>query len=103
MRRSSSVSLRTVCCREAEPADRLFRVGGHLAPQNIKLDIHAQQGLQDAVVNFAGDAAALPLDGMGPDVAKQEQILQGLPKMPDDPFQPLQILGKKPATPVSQA
>ena len=92
MRRSSWVSLANRLLQGGKSASRLVRIGGHFATQNVQLDIHAEQGLQNAVVNFAGDAAALPFDGVRADMAKQKQILQGLPEMANDSFQPLQVL-----------
>jgi hypothetical protein len=80
-----------------KPAGHLGWIGWGLAPQDVQLDVHAQQGLQDAVVNVAGDAAALPFNGMRSKVAKEKQILERLPEVPDNSLKPLQILRDKAA------
>src|SRR6266849_8898847 len=46
-------------------ADGLVRRGGNAAPQHVQLDFDAQESLKNPVVEVAGNAAALGLDGAG--------------------------------------
>jgi hypothetical protein len=75
--------------KRGKARDGLFRIDGNFAPEHIELNIHAQQGLQDTVMDFTGDAAAFSLDSMGPDMPKEEQILERLREVPYNPFRPV--------------
>jgi len=55
----------TVCWRLARPLTACSRGSWNPAPEDIQLDFNAQKGLQNAVVEVAGDAAALGFDGAG--------------------------------------
>src|SRR4029077_4064318 len=63
--------------------------------QHIKLDLKAQQGLQDTIVKVARNAAAFGLDRAGPQMAQQENIFKRRPQVSDNPFEPAEIAGRK--------
>ena len=63
--RSSAPSFLTVCWRVVRPADGLIGGAGDAAAEDVQLDFDAQQGLENAVVEVAGDAAAFGFDGAG--------------------------------------
>src|SRR5438105_6623056 len=64
------------------------------AAQDIQLDFNAEESLEDAVVEVAGDTASLAFDGAHAQAAQQKQVLEWRAEMPHHPFQALQILGK---------
>src|SRR5579863_5789610 len=71
----------------------LLRGPRELVAQDVELDIEAEQGLENAVVEVARDAAALGFDGAGAQVAHQEDVLQRRPYVPDNLLEPAQITG----------
>src|SRR5690348_2305802 len=77
------------------------QLGGHLfggvrqaAAEDVELDLDAEQSLENAVVEVAGDAAAFAFDGAHAQAAEQEQIFERRAKVAHDAFQPMQILRK---------
>src|SRR5216683_419262 len=80
----------------------LFRRGGHAAAQHVQLDFDAEQRLQNAIVEVAGDAAALALDGAGAEVAEEKKIFEGWADMAGDAFEPNQIFTIERAASIEQ-
>src|SRR5450432_3052377 len=54
----------------------LLRGGCGLPAQHVHLNLDAEQRLQDAVVEVAGDAAAFGFDGAGAHMAQQKDVFQ---------------------------
>src|SRR5271168_2615072 len=48
-----------------EAGNGIFGRGGYPAAEDIELNFDGEEGLEDAVVKVAGDAAALAFDGSG--------------------------------------
>src|ERR1700749_959221 len=71
-----------------EAASGLLRGGGDLFAEDVELDFEAKQGLEDAVMEVAGDAAAFGLDGTGAQVAEQKDVFQGGADVAGDAFEP---------------
>src|SRR5277367_5979551 len=59
-----------------EAVGGLFWAGGGLFAEHVELNLEAEQGLKDAVVEIAGDTAALGFNGAGPQVAQQEDVFE---------------------------
>ncbi len=70
---------------------------GELLAEYAELDFEAEQGLQDAVVQIAGNAAALGFDGPVAQMAQQEEVFQRRPDVADDLFEPTQVGGQEAA------
>ena len=69
----------------------MFRRGHHIAAQHVELDLDAEQRLQDAVVQVAGDAAAFSFDGAGAKMAQQKDIFKRGTHVAGDASQPFKI------------
>src|SRR5579862_3237388 len=80
------------------PFDGLLEVGeaaggllggrSDLLAKDVELNLEAEQGLEDAVVEVAGDTAAFGLDGAGAQVAEQEDVLECRADVPGDTLEP---------------
>src|SRR5207247_2733273 len=73
----------------------LVRRGGEFAAKDVELDFDAEESLENAVVEVAGDAAALAFDGAGAHVAQQEKIFERGGEMNDDAVEPVEIFAGK--------
>src|SRR5215472_317417 len=67
----------------------LFRGrGSDAAAEDIKLDLNTEKGLEYAVVEVAGDAGTLCLDGAGAQMAQKKDVLKRRPHVLCNAFQP---------------
>src|SRR5580692_4994998 len=54
----------------------LVRGGRDLAAEDVKLDLDAEEGLKNAVVQVARNAAAFAFDGAGAEMAEKEDVFK---------------------------
>ncbi len=71
-----------------EAGGGLFGAGRCLFSEHIELNLETEQGLQDAVVEIAGDTAAFGLDGAGAQVTKEKDVLERGADVAGDAFEP---------------
>src|SRR5208282_5442631 len=69
----------------------------HFPAENIELDVHAQQRLENSVVQVAGNTASLGLHGARSETAQHENVFERPPDMPDDLLELAQVADGKPA------
>src|SRR5579863_1750635 len=61
---------------------------GDLFAKDVELNLEAEQGLENAVVEVARDAATFGLDGAGAQVAEQKDVLERRADVTRDAFKP---------------
>src|SRR5580693_1767596 len=64
---------------------------GDPAAEDVELNLDAEQGLENAVVKVAGDAAAFAFDGAGTKMAEEEDVLERGTDVAGDAFEPGEV------------
>src|SRR5580704_18228195 len=75
----------------AEAGFGLIGGGRDLTAEDVELDFDAEEGLEYAVVEVAGDAAAFAFNGAGPKMAEEEHVFEGGADMASDAFEPGEV------------
>ena len=63
-----------------------------LSAEDVQLDLDAEEGLENAVMEVAGNAAAFRLDGAGAEMAQQEDVFEGGADVAGDALEPGQVI-----------
>src|ERR1700760_4985883 len=71
-----------------EAGGSLFGAGAGLLAKYVELNLEAEQGLEDAVVEVAGDAAAFGLDGAGAQGGGEKDVFESGADVPRDALEP---------------
>ncbi len=72
----------------AEAGFGLVGGGGDAAAEDVELDFDAEESLENAVVEVAGDAAPFAFDGAGAQMAEEEDVFERGADVAGDAFQP---------------
>src|SRR5579859_4754440 len=75
----------------AEAGDGMVGSGGDPAAEDVELYFDAEEGLENAIVEVAGDAAALAFDGAGAEMAQQEDVFKRRTDVAGDALEPGEV------------